>query len=443
MAAQPDPDDLEAEIQEIGRALDAARPHGRPSLQRAQDGALEWASRRRGLQAALLRLVDVAPACTDDHDLADHLRALLGEVDHGPLLLRGGVRLPDAVLGRAAAGVVRHMAARFIVGGDPSAAAGELERMWRAGQASTLDLLGEATVTEAEGDQYAERCAEALRTVSAVARGWPGNPRLERDATGREVPRADLSIKLSALTPVLRAQAPERARAAKPRLRSLLRLAADRGAHVQIDAESYDTREAAFALALETIAEDEFRNGPSAGVVVQAYLRDSAAILDHILDRAGAMHRSTALAVRLVKGAYWDAETAQAAQHGWTPPVFSDKADTDRSFESLTSRLIEARGTVRPLIASHNLRSIAHAIAVSRRAGAEHDVEFQVLRGLGDDLAVALAGHDLRVRVYCPVGDLVAGMAYLVRRLLENTSNDSFLHHAAAGDALDDLLRAP
>jgi proline dehydrogenase len=443
MAAASSPDRLEEEIHELGRTLDAARPHGRPSLQRIEDEALEWAGRRRGLQAALLRLVDVAPACRDDHDVADHLRALLAEVDHGPLLLRGGTHLPDAVVGRVAAGIVRHMAARFIVGSDPPAAAAELERMWRAGAASTLDLLGEATVTQAEGDRYARRCADALQSVSDVTSRWPANTRLERDASGVAVPRADLSIKLSALTPSLRALAPHRASEAKPRLRALLRLAAGVGAHLQIDSETYDTRDAAFAVALETIAEDEFRDGPSAGVVVQAYLRESGRILDEVLDRAAAMRRTSRLAVRLVKGAYWDAETAQAAQHGWTPPVFSEKADTDRSFEALTVRLIDARETVRPLIASHNLRSIAHAMALARRADAEHDVEFQVLRGLGDDLAHALAVSDQRVRVYCPVGDLVAGMAYLVRRLLENTSNDSFLHHAAAGDALDDLLRAP
>jgi RHH-type proline utilization regulon transcriptional repressor/proline dehydrogenase/delta 1-pyrroline-5-carboxylate dehydrogenase len=123
--------------------------------------------------------------------------------------------------------------------------------------------------------------------------------------------------------------------------------------------------------------------------------------------------------------------------------VFARKTETDRNFELLTSRLIDAREDVRPLIGSHNLRSIAHAVAAARRAGAEAEVEFQVLRGLGDELAAALAASGLRVRVYCPVGDLVAGMAYLVRRLLENTSNDSFLHQAAAGGHLDDLLRAP
>ena len=93
---------------------------------------------------------------------------------------------------------------------------------------------------------------------------------------------------------------------------------------------------------------------------------------------------------------------------------------------------------------SHNLRSVAHAIAYNRLAGGPDEaLEFQVLRGLGDDLAHALAGAGLRARSYCPVGDLVAGMAYLVRRLLENTANESFLAEQASGASLDTLLAAP
>jgi hypothetical protein len=110
MAATTTDDSLEREIAGIGRALDAARPHGRAPLHRAEQSALEWTNRHRELQARLLRLVDVAPACRDDHDLADHVRALLVDGDGGPLLVRGGAHLPDAVLGRAAAGVGRHMA---------------------------------------------------------------------------------------------------------------------------------------------------------------------------------------------------------------------------------------------------------------------------------------------------------------------------------------------
>ena len=107
--------------------------------------------------------------------------------------------------------------------------------------------------------------------------------------------------------------------------------------------------------------------------------------------------------MRLVKGAYWDHELVQAGQHGWPAPVFEVKADCDRNFEALTRELLAARPDVRVAIASHNLRSVAHAIAASRALGASDDgLELQVLRGLGDDLAEALAAHGLRVRRLLP-----------------------------------------
>ncbi len=124
--------------------------------------------------------------------------------------------------------------------------------------------------------------------------------------------------------------------------------------------------------------------------------------------------------------------------------MFEDKAECDRNFEALSRRLLDARPAVRVAIASHNLRSVAHAIAYNRvTGGRDSDLELQVLRGLGDELQHALASQGFRVRAYCPVGDLVAGMAYLVRRLLENTSNDSFLSAQARGTPVQELLAAP
>jgi proline dehydrogenase len=124
--------------------------------------------------------------------------------------------------------------------------------------------------------------------------------------------------------------------------------------------------------------------------------------------------------------------------------VFEVKADCDLNFEALTRRLLDARPAVRVAIASHNLRSVSHAIACNRLSGgADDDLELQVLRGLGDPLQVAIARQGLRVRTYCPVGDLVAGMAYLVRRLLENTANESFLGDLQRGVPVEELLAAP
>ena len=178
--------------------------------------------------------------------------------------------------------------------------------------------------------------------------------------------------------------------------------------------------------------------------MLQPYLGAAGRCLDRVLGWVAAPPREPPLTIRLVKGAYWDHEVVEARQHGWETPVFEEKAESDRTFEAITKRLLDARPAVRVAIASHNLRSVAHAIAVNRRTGAEPtDVEFQVLRGLGDDLQEALAAQGLRVRSYCPVGDLVAGMAYLVRRLLENTSNESFLSDMQQGRPLEELLAAP
>ncbi|HUB76842.1 MAG TPA: proline dehydrogenase family protein, partial [Solirubrobacteraceae bacterium] len=214
--------------------------------------------------------------------------------------------------------------------------------------------------------------------------------------------------------------------------------------HVHVDMESFDSLETTTELVEALLADPQLASGPSVGVVVQAYLRDSEQIVERILDAAARSSRRPPLTVRLVKGAYWDREVAEARQHGWSPPVFEDKARSDRNFELLTRRLLDARPLVRVAIASHNLRSIAHAIAWNRCTGAGAcDLELQVLRGLGDDLALALASQGQRVRVYSPVGDLVAGMAYLVRRLLENTANESFLLAQAEGRPLPELLAPP
>ena len=440
---------VERELFEVGRKLAAALPTTRNPLKALDDKAMDLASSDAELKAALFRFVDVVPACRNLDDLARHLTAFLEDVDEPPppvgvALKMGNSKAGRRALGMAAASGVKHMAHRFIVGEDPKAALGDLRDLWKDGVASSVDLLGEATVTQAEAQRYADRCAEALDTIAKAAAGWPGREQLERDSAG-VLPRANLSVKVSALTPLLRADAPERGkRDAADRLRPLLRRANERGAHLHIDMESMDSRDAVLELILELLAEPEFQAGPSAGLVLQGYLRDSPQTLDTILDWLRTSDRRQPLTIRLVKGAYWDHELVQAAQHGWTAPVFDVKADTDANFELLTRRLFDARPKVRVAIASHNLRSVAHAIAYNRLLGGEDsDLELQVLRGLGDPLQAAIAAQGLRVRTYCPVGDLVAGMAYLVRRLLENTSNESFLYEQARGVPLEVLLAPP
>jgi RHH-type proline utilization regulon transcriptional repressor/proline dehydrogenase/delta 1-pyrroline-5-carboxylate dehydrogenase len=443
-------DGLEPAIREIGRELHAGLPApSRHPIKALDQRAMQATAEDRELRAALFRLVDVTPACRSLDDLAGHLREYLEDVDEPPPSIATAMRAAHTRAGRRALGAaasvgIRHMAHRFIIGDDPADALGTLGSLWRHGIASSLDLLGEATVTATEADRYAERCADALAVLGSAAPGWPARPALEADSGGA-LPRVNLSVKISALTPLIRPEAPAVGREdAARRVRPLLQQARAAGAHVHFDMESLDTLRVTLELALELLSEAEFASGPSAGLVLQAYLRESPQMLDEVLAWAREHPRETPLTIRLVKGAYWDHEIVEARQEGWAVPVFEDKAECDRNFEALTRRLLESRPALRVAVASHNLRSVAHAIACDRALGGDgRDLEFQVLRGLGDELAEALAKRGSRVRAYCPVGDLVAGMAYLVRRLLENTANESFLSEQQRGVPVEELLAAP
>jgi proline dehydrogenase len=451
---------VETEIREIASDLLAAHPRAtRMPLRRIENRAMSALANRPATRAALFRLVDVAPACRNDAELAAHLVALLREARsdqrRGPLSLDDGgrpgalerlARMPGGrrVAARAAALGIRRMAHRFIIGESPRKAIRKIELLWRRGIAVSLDLLGEMTVTAREADHYAERCRIAIDELASASERWPRRDRHE-GASPSTAARTNLSVKVTALTPALRPHAPARGIAdARPRLRELLRAARERGAHLHIDMESYDSHDAVLELVLELLSEPEFASGPSAGLVLQGYLADAEAELDRILAWAATVEREHRLVIRLVKGAYWDHEVIEARQRGWPAPVLTQREATDHNFERLTRRLVDARHLVSTAVASHNLRSVAHALAYCRVTGAGDDaVELQILRGLGDDLGSALASRGYRVRSYCPVGDLVAGMAYLVRRLLENSSNDSFLVQRARGRDLDALLAPP
>jgi RHH-type proline utilization regulon transcriptional repressor/proline dehydrogenase/delta 1-pyrroline-5-carboxylate dehydrogenase len=185
---------------------------------------------------------------------------------------------------------------------------------------------------------------------------------------------------------------------------------------------------------------------PDVGIVIQAYLRDSAADLDEVVRWSGP--RGRPVAVRLVKGAYWDAETVTARAHGWPVPVYEHKGDTDANYERCTRRLLEhAAGrdpSVHPAFASHNVRSIAHAIAVADELGLPRsELRFQMLYGMEGGLAGAVRSLGPQVDVYAPIGDLVPGMSYLVRRLLENSSNESFVRQTTRRLDESKLLAPP
>ena len=411
------------------------------------DRTLEWAMRHPAFKTQLFRFVDVFPACRDDEDVLRHLDEYFDGTDgiEVPKALDLGMDIAEHVpLGAHISAAVarrniRRMARQFIAGATPASALPKLARLWRRGEASTVDLLGEKTVVTADAERYAARVDELLDEFLTGATSWPERSHLETDPWGT-LSRVNVSVKPTALSPLF---GPLTARdglnEALARLRPILARARADGATIHLDTEHDDAKDLTFEL-LRAMGY-EFPDGPQLGCVVQAYRRDSLADLRDLV----AWSRETLrlpLQVRLVKGAYWDEETVVAGGEGWPAPVFEHKAETDANFERCARHLVDHAGTVRPAIASHNVRSLAYAIAYAGAQGL-HDraIELQLLFGMAEPVHSALVDMGRRVRVYAPVGKLVPGMAYLVRRLLENTSNESFVRHRfAEGRALDELV---
>ena len=226
------------------------------------------------------------------------------------------------------------------------------------------------------------------------------------------------------------------------RIRTLLRRAKELGAAVHFDMEQYSYKDLTLSILKQLLMEDEFRSRTDIGVTLQAYLRDSEQDLRELLDWV--KKRSYPLTVRLVKGAYWDQETIKAAQKDWPQPVYNDKAATDANFERMTQLMLENHEYIYSAIGSHNVRSQALAMAIAETLNIpRRRFEMQVLYGMGDQLAKALVKRGHRVRVYAPYGELLPGMAYLIRRLLENTANSSFLRQSMEDRPIEELLAPP
>lgn len=444
---------VERTTQELGQLLFADLVQRRPTIFERiwwDEHIMSWAMQDERVKAQMFRFVDVLPMLSTGDQVAEHLRAYLLGVEQDlptPLRLALEVARPGTLAGRALAVAARRnvlgQARRFIAGTTTEEVLAAALRERRLRRAFTLDLLGEAVTSDQEAEHYLDAYCQMIGQLAPAANSWPEVPQIDRDRRG-ELPRVNVSLKLSALDCRFDPIDPDGScRRVGARLRPLLRLAREARAFVNVDMESYRTKQLTLAIFQSILAEEEFRDFADVGIVVQAYLRDSEADLAQLADWAG--QRGTPVWVRLVKGAYWDYETVHARGAGWPVPVYEQKWQTDANFERLTRFLLAQPGKLRPAIASHNVRSLAYAIACARQLGLDPaDFELQMLYGMGDSEKQGLVDLGHRVRIYMPFGELIPGMAYLVRRLLENTSNDSFLR-ASFSEAIapEVLLRPP
>lgn len=401
------------------------------------------------LKIELFRFIDTLPVLKTPKSVCQHLREYL---------IQSHVRLPrvagwslkiftkwkstQPVLSRLVNKGARMMAQRFIAGEETLTVSEMMKDLRRRGLAFTVDLLGEAVTSEVAAVAYQNKYLELIRELSEIGNSWTGNPHIDEAPFG-DLPKVNVSIKLSSLYSRFDPMAPvSTSEAVKERLRPILSLARAKGVFVHFDMEQYEFRDITQRIFQEILFEYDFRDWSDVGIVLQAYLKDSQEQLVGLL--SWAERRGTPVWVRLVKGAYWDYETIIAAQRGHESPVFSYKSETDANYERLAEVLIANWRTLRPAIATHNVRSAARAQALSEAYSLPpHAVEYQVLYGMGLPIARALRAQGERVRMYVPIGNLIVGMAYLVRRLLENTSNDSFIRSAASSKDAAELLASP
>ncbi len=422
--------DLHEDIRELSRKLlAAAEGHPPPALTPAwfQQHLLDWATTDPDFRTKLLQFVDVLPALRSAGAVADHVRQYFRDTRRpivGTASGLAGAAPFRPILSRIVRQGVFAMAARFIAGETPQDALPALRQLAAGGVSATVDLLGEETLSDREADAYLLRYTDLIRTLSDVT----GDSDSLTSGIWRGVPSANISIKLSALCPHLEPAAPRWVSdVAMSRLRPLARAAMAVGGFLNVDMEQFRYRDLAHETFAALVTDPEFTGYPHLGIVVQAYLRDAES---HLAELAAiATRRDAPFSVRLVKGAYWDEEQIVAIQNGWPVPVFTSKADTDASFERCTDALLAAYPRLHPVFGTHNPGSIAQAIAKARTAGLPPEaLEFQTLFGMAEGLRQEVAREGYRTRVYVPVGKVVPGMAYLVRRLLENTSNQAWFN---------------
>ncbi len=444
---------LEQRTQSIGRELFTEFSHYAPSVFHArwwEDRLMNWAMGDEAVKLQMFRFVDVLPMLRDHGSIARHLEEYFDEVrDRLPMAVRLGLDLSsgNAILSRALAYNARinaaRMARRFIAGSNVPEVLSCVRGLRKAGNAFTLDLLGEATISNLDADRYQQAYLQLIEGLAAEVNAWPEDPLLDCDDRGH-IPRLNISLKLSALdsqfAPV---DAEGSFRRVAARLRPILRMAREHHAFVNIDMEQNDYRLLTRDIFQRVLMEPEFQDFADCGIVVQAYLQSAEQDLQELLDWT--RQRGTPITVRLVKGAYWDFENIVARYRGWPIPVYRRKWQSDDCFERLTMILLQNREWLRPAFASHNLRSLAHAMALAEDLQIPaNSLEIQMLYGMGDQQANLFRKRGYRVRIYTPFGELIPGMAYLVRRLLENTSNESFLRQSyIASTSVENLLMKP
>jgi RHH-type transcriptional regulator, proline utilization regulon repressor / proline dehydrogenase / delta 1-pyrroline-5-carboxylate dehydrogenase len=362
------------------------------------------------------RLLHVEPA---QHDLRGALRHLVAR--SGEPVLRQAVTAAMRIIGR-----------QFVIGRTIEEATGHAREAERRGYRHSYDMLGEAARTAADAAHYFTAYDHAIAAIG-------------RSAASRDIAEAPgISVKLSALHPRYEmAQRDRVLRELSPHLLDMARHARRAGIGFTIDAEEADCLELSLDLVEVLALAPDLAGWDGLGLAVQAYQKRALPVIDWLADLAGRAGRR--LMVRLVKGAYWDSEIKRAQERGLDGyPVYTRKVATDVSYLACASRLLAHGAALYPQFATHNAHTVA---AVLEMAGNRRDYEFQRLHGMGEALYEQIVGPehlDRPCRIYAPVGSHEDLLPYLVRRLLENGANTSFVNRIVDDkQPIDEIIADP
>ena len=442
--------DLENQIRNIGAEIYSSVKGEVPSIfdkKRWMGEVIEWAMQDDDFKVQLLRFIDVLPSLRTDALVVRILKEYFADERITPMTMKWGIKgisekgIIPKIAGEAIRSHVESLARQFIAGRDPKDAFSALQTLRSEGVAFSVALLGEVVVSDKEAREYTESYVRLLDFLYPEVMKWQEVPLLDRDNNG-SIPKLNISFKVSSFysqfDPLDWHGSLEKT---KDGLRPIFKKAQDLGASITFDMEHYYYKDLTIAI-FKSILE-EFKDFPFAGIVLQTYLKDTKEDVLKIIEWTEKNERP--ITIRLVKGAHWDYEIAVNQQKGWPVPIFLNKEETDRNFEEITKILLENTRFIRPAFATHNIRSISNAIAVADSLNVPRDAfEFQMLYGMAEPVRMALLKKLYRIRVYTAVGELIPGMAYLVRRLLENTSNESFLRKSfVEKKAFKELMKFP
>lgn len=414
--------------------LARARAHktGVLSAKFYSDALMEWSMKDPAFKVQMFRFVDAFPVLRTPESIYEHLTDYLEQPGVTvPGAIAAALKVGRVMQGTAVATIssqIKGMAGKFIAGTDAASALPQLRKLWDDGIAFSVDLLGEACVSDEEAAAYQAKYLDLITNLPGAVAAWAPVDRLERDHLGA-IPRVNVSIKISSLSarcdPI---DTDGSISELMKRLGPILEAAKKNNVFINFDMEQFALKDLTIELFQRCCETWDFQ----AGLAMQAYLKsgdDDARRLCEWARRTGRV-----VSVRLVKGAYWDYETIHAEQMGWPCPVWGTKPETDACFERMTEIFLDAcprkpgEGGVKLALGSHNARSIAAALETLERRGLPAEaLELQMLHGMADQLKYAAGDMGMRIREYVPVGEMIPGMAYLVRRLLENTSNESWL----------------